>query len=264
MCIITLTTDFGAADTYVGQMKGAILSIAAGATIVDVCHGVPAQDIAAGAVMLESVLGVFPAGSVHLAVVDPGVGGKRRPLAARTQRYLWVGPDNGLFTSVFERDGLQSAVELTDTNYLRSPVSATFHGRDIFAPAAAHLARGVELALLGPAIKEPVQLVLSKPVFTANAITARIIAVDGFGNLITDLRQAAFEPWLSAGGATVRIEAGACTIVGIGRTFGDVASGEPVAYFGSAGRLEVAVCRGRADQVIGVGKGVEVTVCRQE
>ena len=143
MAIITLTTDFGPASHYVGLMKGVILNIAPSSTVVDFAHDVPAHKIIAAAVVLESLLGYFPHGTIHVAVVDPGVGSKRHAVAVQTQNHFWVGPDNGLFSAVIQRDSLIQAVRLTNAKYHHPPVSDTFHGRDIFAPVAAHLATGV-------------------------------------------------------------------------------------------------------------------------
>jgi S-adenosyl-l-methionine hydroxide adenosyltransferase len=159
--IITLTTDFGARDPWVGIMKGVILGICPAARLVDLSHVIGAQDVLDGALCLEAAVGFFPRGTIHLAVVDPGVGGTRRPMALQTGGQCYVGPDNGLFSLALERDGGRvEAVELTAREYRLSPVSRTFHGRDIFAPAAAHLASGVPLERLGRAMTDPVRLVL--------------------------------------------------------------------------------------------------------
>ena len=244
---ITLTTDFGLNDTYVGQIKGAILSRAPYARIVDLSHDVPPQDILTGAFMLEAVLGVFPRRSVHVCVVDPGVGTERRALAIETEDYFWVGPDNGVFSLIMQRQSIRKCVELTNPAYHRVLVSPTFAGRDIFAPVAAHLASGTAMETLGKPVDDLVTLDIPQPTDTAHGTDLHILRVDRFGNLITDLTH------LVAAASTLEI-AGQ-TIIGINTTFGDVPPGEPVAYFGSTGRLEIAIHNGHAANIFQVKRG---------
>ena len=204
--IVTLTTDFGMADGYVAAMKGVMLAIAPSLTLVDVSHEVPPQDVAHGAFVLAESARHFPPGAVHLAVVDPGVGGRRKPLAVATPDALFVAPDNGLLTRVLARYGLPhddgagflapyraalpsgcTAFELAEPRYRLPRVSRTFHGRDVFAPAAAHLARGVSPSEFGPPVSELVCLNLPPPIEREGAIEGRIVHVDRFGNLISDV-----------------------------------------------------------------------------
>ena len=182
--LITLLSDFGTQDAYVGSMKGALLSLNPQILPVDLTHEVPPQDIRAAALILASVAPCFPPGTIHLAVVDPGVGGSRRALAAHCLDQFWVGPDNGLFHLIFHQASSLNIVSLENPDYFRPQVSATFHGRDVFAPVAAHLSLGVELRRFGPRITDPVALNLPEPRFGPEAIRGEIIYVDKFGNLM--------------------------------------------------------------------------------
>lgn len=252
MPTITLLTDFGVADTYVGQMKGVIHSIAPQAGIVDLSHEVPPQDVLTAAVMLDDAVDAFSSGTIHVAVVDPGVGSRRRTVAIRTPRHTFIGPDNGLFTLVLEREMLTDAVTLTNPRYHRDDVCATFHGRDIFAPVAAHVANGVALSELGEPVDDRLHMLdLPTPEIRQDHIAAHVLLIDRFGNLITDLKQHAFEDWLGRVPAQqVRLEIGTHRITGIGRTFSDVKTGQAIAYFGSSGRLELAVRNDHAARVL--------------
>ena len=261
--IITLTTDFGTADTFVGQMKGVILGIAPGATVVDLTHEVPPQDTVAGALAVESAVDAFPDGTIHVVVVDPGVGTSRRALAVRATRHVYVGPDNGVLTLALRRDEPVAMVDVTNPRYLRPRPSATFHGRDVFAPAAAYLATGVPLTDLGPAVDHAIALGLPQPDVTPEGVTAHVLAADRFGNLVTDLTGAALSAWLGghdAGGVTVH--AGEQAIAGVRRTYGDVPQGAMVAYVGSGGRLEVARRGGSAAALLGLKRGHPVHLVR--
>jgi S-adenosylmethionine hydrolase len=249
--IITLTTDFGLFDPYVGIMKGVILGIAPEAVLVDITHDVPAQDVVAGALALEAVCEFFPAGTIHVAVVDPGVGSGRAAVAVETEFCYFVGPDNGLFTAALARALLSRAVRLTNPAYHRRPVSATFHGRDIFAPVAAHLAAGAAFETLGDPLTELVTLDLPRPVARADSLELHVVHVDRFGNLITDLTADSFI--LDFGRA--RLHIGGREIVGISRTYADAAQGQPVACFGSSGRLEIGVRDGSAAETLRAGTG---------
>ncbi len=263
LAIITLTTDFGTADSYVGQMKGVMLGLAPGAAIVDISHGVPPQDVVAGALMLDSAIDSFPDGAVHVAVVDPGVGGGRRPIAVRTERCFFVGPDNGLFTAALERHRPLEIVSLSNPEFHRQPVSDTFHGRDIFAPAAAHLANGVAMGRLGAPLADITQLDWPQPVAHGAGLKLRAIRVDRFGNIITNLTVGQFDGWragLWGQNDPVVIRIARHRIGRISRTFSDVCVGELLAYWGSGGGLEVAVRDGSAAENLGVSVGVELYI----
>lgn len=261
MPIITLLTDFGLSDPFVGLMKGAILETAPGARIVDLTHDVPPQDVLAGAMVLETVLGVFPRRTIHTAVVDPGVGSSRRGIAIETDNYLWVGPDNGIFTAVLCRDRLCQAIELSDSAYHRSTVSATFHGRDVFAPVAAHLANGTPIDRLGKPIDDLVTLDLCQPVHSPQGLELAVVWIDRFGNLITNLTTPDFEQWHKpAPDQEPVIEVAGRIITGVRQTFSDADRDELVAYFGSTGRLEIALRDGNAAAHLGVKRGAVVGV----
>jgi S-adenosyl-L-methionine hydrolase (adenosine-forming) len=245
--IITLLTDFGTADSYVGEVKGALLSLAPQATLVDVTHDIAPGDITAGSYVLGRVWRTFPAGTVHLAVVDPGVGTRRRVLAADIAGHRFVAPDNGLLSDVF-------AVAHADVVSLPIPPAAsrTFHGRDVFAPAAARLAQGGALSVLGAAVSDLVHLPPRRLRTEGADLIGQVVHVDRFGTLVTNLPASAVAP-----GTVVRLGTHA---VAVHATFADVPPGSPVAFVGSGGTLEVAIRDGRADVALGVSRGVEVRV----
>jgi len=244
MALVTLLTDFGTSDSYVAEMKGALLCAAPGTTLVDVTHAVPPGDVRAGAYLLGRVWHRFPAGTIHLAVVDPGVGTDRAALALRAHGHYFVGPDNGLFTPVL-RD---AAVEIV---VLPTPDGAapTFHGRDLFAPAAAALARGAELASLGtPLGSIPQRLAYTEPHYEGKSVVGEIVYVDRFGTLVTNLTKEWVPPY-----AVLEVED--LDIGPLRRTFGDVPTGGLLAYVGSDGAVEIAVRDGSAARRLGLGVG---------
>lgn len=242
MRAITLLTDFGTADYFVGAMKGVILSINPQAVITDITHEIPAQDVAAGAFSLLAAYDTFPAGTIHVAVVDPGVGSERRPIVVSAGEYLFVGPDNGIFTYIYDRDPSNQAFQITNETYFRQPVSNTFHGRDIFAPVAAALSTGLDPSFLGPRISDPIRLVKS--------VEPQIIHIDRFGNLITSLTRDQFKE-----GTSLIING--TVISKVRRFFGEGIGkqDEPFVIWGSAGFLEIAVNGGSAAQILGVKRG---------
>ena len=255
MPVITLTTDFGLADGYVGTLQGVILSIAPQATLVSLSHDVPPQDVPAGAFVLYQAVPFFPPDTSHLAVVDPGVGRARRALAVRTSSGTFVAPDNGLLSYVLASTNVEEAVSLTQSAYRLPHVSATFQGRDIFAPAAAHLANGVPLAELGPRAINLVRLPMPQPEPTPQGdLIAHVMHVDRFGNLILDVAAPAL-----AGQAT--FELGGRKIERLSRTFADVESGALVAYVGSTrDHVEIGLRNGNAARALGVRVGDEVLI----
>jgi hypothetical protein len=262
---ITLLTDFGSHDTYVGQMKGVIAAIAPRTRVIDLTHEIPPGHILAGAIMLDSAVDAFAQGTIHVAVVDPGVGSARAAVAIKTESFIVVGPDNGIFSAVLQRFPAIAAHRLTNPAYHRIPVSATFHGRDLFAPAAAHLARGVAIQELGDRTTL-VKLDLPAPELQAQAIIAHVVWVDHFGNLITDLTVQPFHKWLAGehDAPRVAIEIAGHSIDGIHQTFADVKIGELIAYFGSSGRLEIAVRQGNAASMLGSAVKHVLISCRPE
>ena len=252
--IITLTSDFGPGP-YVGLMKGVILGLCPEAYLVDLEHSLAPQDVLAGALVLEQAIGVFPPGTVHLAVVDPGVGTGRRPLVVDGADCRWVGPDNGIFTPVFLADPQAQAYEISDESLFREPLSATFHGRDIFAPAAAALAGGRDPATLGPLVSDPVRLEWPRPHLEDEALVGSVLMADRFGNLMTNLSRDAVEAFLAGRPALVRLASGA--VRGLSRTYGQGQPGQLVALFNSQGRLEVAVNQGSMLERLGLKPGNE-------
>jgi S-adenosylmethionine hydrolase len=259
MTVITLTTDFGIRDGFVGTMKGVIYSIAPQVKIVDISHAVAPQNIQEGAFALARAARFFPSGTVHIYVVDPGVGTKRRPLAARLGDQYFVGPDNGLLTPLI-RDAEQNQklvefVHLNNPKYWLPKISRTFHGRDIFAPVGAHLANGISLSELGKAVTDPVRLELPPPEKTETGWIAHITVVDAFGNLTTDLPASVLE-----GQTNILFRLRGIEVAGVTESYGHKQSGELVALVDSEDYLEIAIVNGSAAQQLGakVGDAVEV------
>ncbi|HET8781559.1 MAG TPA: SAM-dependent chlorinase/fluorinase [Pyrinomonadaceae bacterium] len=245
MRAITLLTDFGTSDYFVGAMKGVILSINPQAVIVDITHEIPAQDVAAGAWQLLAAYDVFPEGTIHVAVVDPGVGSERRPIVVRAGNYLFVGPDNGIFSYIYDRNPSFEAFHITAAEHFHHPVSNTFHGRDIFAPVAAALSTGIDPSSLGPPIDDPIQLF--------NSAEPRIIHIDHFGNLITNITRDQFQEGM-------RLAVNGHVISHFRRFYGENVGDEPFAIWGSAGFLEIAVNGHSAADLLGAKRGASVAL----
>lgn len=256
--IITLITDFGTRDSYVSEMKGVILSLVADVQLVDVTHDVEPQQVAEAALVLEAAAAAFPAGTVHLAVVDPGVGTDRRAIVVVAGDQLFVGPDNGLFTPMFMHAAWR-AFELTAKEFRRATVSKTFHGRDVFAPAAAHLARGVAPERFGPAVEDPVRLPWPEAREGADGVGGTVIHIDRFGNLVTSIEAAHVAAVLADGQAAVRVAGRVLPLVG---TYGELPAGRAGALIGSRNRLEVVVRDGSAAARLGAGRGTAVVLRR--
>jgi S-adenosylmethionine hydrolase len=257
--LITLTTDFGLRDPFVGIMKGVLLSICPSARLVDLTHEIPAQDVLAAGRALEAAAPFFPAGTVHLAVVDPGVDTKRRPLAIRAGGFYLVGPDNGLFTFALEGRGW-TAVSLTAPEYRLAEVSRTFHGRDVFAPAAAYLASGVPLERLGPAVTDPERLPRAGCRLEDGELVGEVLDADRFGNLLTSIPAARLAEITGAGG--IALEVAGRRLRGPLGAYAAGREGEPAVIIGSTGCLEIFVKGGSALNVLGVGRGAIVRVRR--
>jgi S-adenosyl-L-methionine hydrolase (adenosine-forming) len=256
VAVITLTTDFGVRDTYVAEMKAAILSITRDVHIVDVTHDIAPHDIAGGALALEGAAPWFPAATIHVAVVDPGVGTRRRGLAVASGNQVFIGPDNGLFTPFVAAAGWR-AFELTAPEFRAAAVSRTFHGRDVFAPAAAHVARGLDPARLGRPVTDPVRLAWPEARIGESTIGGNVVHVDRFGNLITSIHGGAVA---SLGDdVSVRIAGRTLPVVS---TYGDLARGRAGALVGSRSRLEIAVNAGSAARVLGARRGTPVVLSR--
>lgn len=258
MSIITLTTDFGTGSPYAAAMKGVVLSIDPAATLVDVTHEVRPQDVRHGALVLDDVAGRFPPGTIHVAVVDPGVGTGRKIVAARIDGRLYVAPDNGLLSRLARRTPPSDLRELTERRYWLDPVSATFHGRDVMAPVAAHLSRGLDPEKLGPPLAGLVMLDWPEPVVSAGRIEGEVLDVDSFGNLTTNV-DAALLAALPRG-RPVRVGLGKHEVEGIRSTYGEGSEGALIALVGSAGRLELAIVGGSAAPTLGARVGDPVIV----
>lgn len=240
--IITLTTDFGCDDYYVGAMHGAILIENPKARIVDISHGIPSFDIEHGAYILGTSYQAFPRGSIHVGVVDPGVGSERLPILIETDDYFFVGPDNGLFTLAMQKENVRAIYQIANRSYFRPEMSATFHGRDIFAPVAAHLALGIAPSRFGPREKSIEDL----PFFDVESgrgwIKTRIIAIDKFGNAVTNLSRQLFDKKVGPHSFTVTI--GKRRLSHLSNTYADVPVGKPLMLFGSSGFLELSCNQG--------------------
>ena len=259
--LITLLTDFGTADYFVGAMKGVILTINRHARIVDITHDIPAQDIQAGAFTLLGAYQTFPAQTVHVAVVDPGVGSNRRPILVSGGGQFFVGPDNGLFSYIYEREPDARVFHLTNEKYFRPTVSATFHGRDVFAPVAGALSIGIPPEELGDEITDYVRLTqLTPKLLPGEIIEAAIIHIDRFGNCITNLTPDLLTEAMIEAGATLTINGRKITSFRRCFTEGKDASGELFAIWGSAGYLEIAAPCASAAHLLGAKRGQIITV----
>jgi len=255
--IITLTTDFGLRDPFVGIMKGVILSICPTARLVDLTHEVEPQDLRGASLALLAALPFFPDGTVHLAVVDPGVGSRRRPLAVRAGGHYFVGPDNGVLTPAL-RGPRWTAVALTAAEYRLPEVSRTFHGRDIFAPAAAYLAAGVPLERLGTVAADPVLEPIPGSRLEGEVLVGEVLAVDRFGNLLTSIEAGPLAEL--AGDGPVAVEVSGQPVAGLVEAYADGGDGRPAAIIGSTGHIEIFVRDGSACQALGVGRGAPVRI----
>ena len=258
--VIAFLTDFGTQDHYAGTMKGVVLGICPDATLVDITHDIPAHDVMAGALELAASYKYFPSGTIFVVVVDPGVGSARRGLAADTGDYRFVAPDNGVLTAVLRESPAKRMVELTERRYARPTVSRTFEGRDRFAPAAAWLAKGIQLAALGRPVTEIQRLDLAAAESTADAIRGVVVRVDRFGNLVTNIDRKLMERFGHEGGIT--IEAGGKPIGRLVATYGELPVEGVGALFGSTDHLELAAPSASAAQRLGLGRGAQVTVRR--
>ncbi|MCE2393645.1 SAM-dependent chlorinase/fluorinase [Candidatus Poribacteria bacterium] len=257
--MITLMTDFGTSDHYVGVMKGVILNINPQVEIVDITHTVPPQDVHAAAFLIDSAYRYFPTGTIHVIVVDPGVGSGRRAIVCRTKTAYFVCPDNGILTHILRNEERIHTVAVKNSAYFLPQVSNTFHGRDIFAPIAAHLSHGIGIDKLGSPVAESVQLPIPKPQVTDNTIIGQVIWIDAFGNLITNISQEILESL--EGRDSVVIRAGSTEIDHFNRSYAESAVGDALAIVGSFNRLEISINQGNAAQVLGLQRGDRVTIC---
>jgi S-adenosylmethionine hydrolase len=255
--VIALLTDFGLCDHYVGAMKGVILGICPDAALVDISHDVPPHDVLAGAIELGASYGYFPGGAIFLVVVDPGVGSARRAIAADVGAYRFVAPDNGVLSAVVDDHPPRRVIELSDRRYARATVSRTFEGRDRFAPAAAWLAKGIDLGALGRSAGPLSRIEIPKPVVDAGAIRGEVLRVDRFGNLVTNIDRRTFD---ARAGQSIEIRAGGSQVNKVISTYADAAPGEICALFGSSDQLEIAARGTSAAGLLHLGRGSPVHV----
>jgi S-adenosyl-L-methionine hydrolase (adenosine-forming) len=257
--IITLTSDFGLNDHFVGTMKGVILDIVPQAEIVDICHSVQAFDILDGALALAQAYHYFPSGTVHLVIVDPGVGTARRPILASSEQYNFVAPDNGVLSLMYAREERLNVRHITADHYFLQPVSNTFHGRDIFAPVAAYLAKGVDHEKFGDEITDYVRFNAPKPKpIDAKSMRGVVLRVDRFGNLITNFAAQDVPALFAATPPPFKMVVGKREITSVKTNYGEGAPNEVFGIVGSMGYLEIAANRAAAAQLLGASKGSEV------
>jgi S-adenosyl-L-methionine hydrolase (adenosine-forming) len=259
--IITLTTDFGTNDHFVGAMKGVILDIVPEAQIIDICHSVQAFDVLDGALTISQAYSYFPNRTVHVVVIDPGVGTARRPIVASSDRYHFVAPDNGVLSLVYAREDRMHVRHITSQHYFLQPVSNTFHARDIFSPVAAYLAKEVDALKFGEEIEDYVKFNAPKPkAVDGNRLRGVVLKVDRFGNLVTNITPQD-APLLFAGAAKkFKIVLGNREITEMRGAYAEGAPGEVFGVLGSMGFLEIVANRGAAAQLTGAGKGTEVSI----
>ena len=259
--IITLLTDFGTKDHYVASMKGVILNINPQCLLVDITHQVNPYDIEEGAFILASAYSYFPKGTIHLSVVDPGVGGIRKPILIVTQNYFFVGPDNGLFTYIAQREKVKQVVALTKKKYFFSKISSTFHGRDIFAPVAAHLSLGIKPNAFGHKIDSLECLGFEEPFIKEGKLLGEILHVDTFGNLVINIDEGKLFRFIQRRSFVIR--AGRKTIHGLKKGYWEAKKGELIALWGSGGFLEISIREGNAQKILKVKKGDPVWISRK-
>lgn len=257
--LITLTTDFGVNDHYVGAMKGVILSINPQAQIVDVCNSVQSYDVLDGAITISQAYRYFPADTVHVVVIDPGVGSPRRPILVTGEKHIFLAPDNGVLSLVYEHEERLSVRHITSEHYFLQPMSNTFHGRDVFAAVAGWLSKGVEVAKFGDEITDFVRFAAPRPKpVDANTTRGVVLKVDKFGNLVTNLCERDVPQLFAQPAPAFKITVGKAQVSRLVKSYSEGAPGEVFAIVGSMGFVEISANRGAGAQAAGVGKGAEV------
>lgn len=256
--VIALLSDFGLQDHYVGAMKGVLARLAPNAKVIDISHQVPPFDRVLGGLLLHQSYRYFPRKTVFVAVVDPGVGGARKPILTETEDYFFVGPDNGLLAMALAEQKIRRIVHLNNPKYFLKPLSATFHGRDLFAPVAAHLSQGLSVEFFGTELTDYERLPDFVPAFSADRIEGRILAFDRFGNAITNLARGFV--LRHHHGSEWSARAGGLEIKGLRSCFSEAAPGEALLYFGSGNLLEIAVNQGSAEEKLGLKRGDSVVI----
>jgi S-adenosylmethionine hydrolase len=257
--MITFTTDFGLSEHYVGAMKGVIYSINPAAQIVDICNSVHSYDLLDGALTISQAYHYYPPNTVHLVVIDPGVGTARRPIIVSTGKHMFVGPDNGVLSLIFDREEKVTVRHITSEHYFHQPVSNTFHGRDIFASVAGYLSKGMDAAKFGDEITDFVRFAAPKPkAVSPNLVKGIVIKVDKFGNLITNITPSDAPQLFSEQPPAFKIVVGKSEITKMRSAYAQGAPGEIFGILGSMGFLEIATNRGSAQHSVGADKGSEV------
>jgi S-adenosylmethionine hydrolase len=264
MSIITLLTDFGTEDAYVGVMKGAILSINPSAVVVDVCHYIDPQDVIEAAYLIKSSYRYFPRGTVHIIVVDPGVGGNRSIVAVEFSGHIFLAPDNGVLTFLMDEGEIDTIVRVENTQYFLNSISQTFHGRDIFAPVGSHISKGVPIEKLGPhlGMQDLIRLSIPKPYLSdKDELIGTIISIDRFGNCISNINENCLNKFVKNGSEKkLEIKIGKTVIKSLSRSYTDVRLGCPLAIIGSFGYLEIAMNCDNASRQLNVEKGDTITL----
>jgi len=256
--IITLLTDFGYKDHYVGVIKGVILGINPEITLVDISHNITPHNVLEGAITLSNAYSYFPKGTIHVAVVDPGVGSERKAILMVAPDYTFVGPDNGIFGLLYAQLKEYRVYELSNPSFFRKSVSATFHGRDIFAPVAAYLAKGVSPSEMGREINDYQAIAIPVPDIEEMSLKGTIIYIDGFGNAVTNINRSQLG---KIGGQTgLKVKAGETVISAISQNYHNVKKGAPLALLGSSELLEISIREGNARMMLGLKEGDEVLV----
>jgi S-adenosylmethionine hydrolase len=256
--IVTLLTDFGTQDHYVASMKGVILGINPRCTLIDISHQVIRHDVRQGALILANGYSTFPRGTIHLAVVDPGVGSPRKPILFVTKNYFFVGPDNGLLSLAAEKDGVKKAIVLSNQGFFRVPVSTTFHGRDLFAPVAGHLSVGIQPKVLGRPITSWVKLDLGEPRMVKGDLVGEVSHIDVFGNVVTNIHQEVLNRFAKK--RPMVISVGKRVIRGLKRSYWEAKKGELLALIGSGGFLEISIREGNAEKALKSRQGDKVRI----
>lgn len=259
--IITLTTDFGLKDFYVGAMKAAILEIAPNANLIDISHAIPPQNIMTGAWVVRNAAFLYPKNTVHLVVIDPTVGSNRKPIIAKINDHYFVGADNGLFSLLIDTP-ITEAVLIENPKYWRENRANTFDGRDIFGPVAAHLHQGVPMHEFGSALESVKEYHWAIPISDQSGVQGWILHIDNFGNLITNISKELIDKTIPD--KDVKIYVGTTIIKKIVKTYSDVHEGSPVAYIGSSGMLEVGINKGNAAELLGISQGAQISIVVQK
>jgi S-adenosylmethionine hydrolase len=259
--LITLLTDFGERDCFVASMKGVILSINSSAAIVDLSHQITSHEIQEAGYFLKSCYRYFPKGTIHVAVVDPGVGTERRALLVSAAGSFFLGPDNGLFTEVLEQEAEAKVWHISSPQYRLETVGSTFDGRDVFAPAAAWLSKGIPPAFFGPTVQDPIRRSVSIPVWHEDVLMGKIVSVDRFGNLISNITAQQVREFRASMGQTVEIHIGRCVIHELVGSYSQGGRQAPSALINSSGNLEIFLQEESAAKSLQVGVGEEIRLC---